>query len=847
MAWIRPALAGGTSSRSAAQLLSAAIVFAAAVPFAGWRAPALWLLAMAGLVMADHRRAASRAVDEAARPPRDSVDPIAWSLSAGHAAAATYLLIFYTGAAQTLGVTLFGVVMFEILARDYTAPRRLMANLSAPVAMICAVQLFAAWLLVHHGEPWKLLTLLATPLVVFRAFRAVQLNLARSHRLEQHARKRLRESESKYRLIAEGSPDVIVRYNLDGRVEYLSPAARNYGWDPDDLQDAGLAKSLGAGGPGRGTPVAGPATGALPPQADENVWRARAADGRLVSFERRSSPVIDEAGRIAGAVAVMRDVTERLALEEELRASEARHRLLAERSTDIILQVDLRGVVQYVSPACRLLGYEPPEMVGRHVMEFVDPRDAAKTAERVQGILHGRAPDPSDRREQRVRCKAGGWAWLEGSPTPLRDEHGAIVGGVTTLRDISERKALEAELVRKKSEAETASVAKSEFLATVSHEIRTPLNGVLGMAQAMARDVLSDRQRERLDVIRQSGASLLAMLNDILDISKIEAGRLELEAADFDLGEIVLGAHAVFTATAHSKGLSFNLQIDEAARGVYRGDSVRVRQVLHNLVSNAIKFTESGEVRVILGRTGHGVRMEVRDTGVGIDPDRIDRLFEKFVQADASTTRRFGGTGLGLAICAELCRAMGGTIQARSVPGEGSTFVVDLPLERIGDRLDESGLPEVEESPAEFAPESELRVLAAEDNQVNQIVLKTLLAQLGLWPAIVETGEAAVEAWEREPWDLILMDVQMPVMDGPTATRAIRAREAETGRARTPIIALTANAMTHQLEAYRAAGMDGIVAKPINMAELFAAISATIDGPAQPAASPPVRAGAAER
>jgi len=377
--------------------------------------------------------------------------------------------------------------------------------------------------------------------------------------------------------------------------------------------------------------------------------------------------------------------------------------------------------------------------------------------------------------------------------------------------------------------AEAANGAKSAFLATMSHEIRTPLNGVLGMAQAMAADKLSAMQRDRLDVIRQSGEALLAILNDVLDLSKIEAGRFEMETVAFDLGELMKGAHSAFTALANKKGLSFALTIEADARGVYLGDPMRVRQVLYNLISNALKFTERGEVRVTAASAGEWLALSVSDTGVGIHPARVGALFEKFTQEDASTTRRFGGTGLGLAICRELADLMGGRIDVASRLGEGSTFVVSLPLARVGEAhaaafalpgpapdADEPGLPKV-------------RVLAAEDNSVNQLVLKTLLHQIGVEPVLVENGEEALHAWRDGRWDVVLMDMQMPVMDGLTATRRIREAEAELGLPRTPIIALTANAMAHQVGECLAAGMDGHVAKPIEAARLFAALEAALE------------------
>jgi signal transduction histidine kinase/CheY-like chemotaxis protein len=383
--------------------------------------------------------------------------------------------------------------------------------------------------------------------------------------------------------------------------------------------------------------------------------------------------------------------------------------------------------------------------------------------------------------------------------------------------------------------AEAANEAKSAFLATMSHEIRTPLNGVLGMAQAMAADRLSSVQHDRLEVIRQSGEALLAILNDVLDLSKIEAGRFELESVEFDLGDLMKGAHSAFTALANKKGLSFDLTIEETAKGVYLGDPTRVRQILYNLISNALKFTEHGEVRVTAAKQGEALALRVSDTGVGIAPDRLGALFEKFTQADASTTRRYGGTGLGLSICRELAHLMGGEIGTASTLGEGSTFSVKLPLEKVGEALaPQFALPPAP-SPSHEASLPRIRVLAAEDNSVNQLVLKTLLHQIGVEPHVVDNGEQALEAWKDQPWDVILMDMQMPIMDGLTATRAIREAEAATGRVRTPIVALTANAMSHQIQQCRAAGMDGHVAKPIEAARLFAALEAALE-PQAPAA-----------
>jgi signal transduction histidine kinase/CheY-like chemotaxis protein len=367
--------------------------------------------------------------------------------------------------------------------------------------------------------------------------------------------------------------------------------------------------------------------------------------------------------------------------------------------------------------------------------------------------------------------------------------------------------------------AEEANATKSGFLATMSHEIRTPLNGVLGMAQALAADDLTAAQRAKLTVIQESGAALLTILNDVLDLSKIEAGKLELEIVEFRLSDLVLGAFSAFTAIADQKGLSFALDI-EPAKGRYLGDPTRLRQILYNLISNALKFTGQGEIRVTADYAGGDLVIAVTDTGVGIAPENLEKLFAAFDQLESSTTRRYGGTGLGLSISRRLAQLMGGTIAVESQLGLGSRFTVRVPLARQGHEAGREAAP----APTATQPLA-MRVLAAEDNAVNQLVLKTLLHQVGVDPHMVDNGQAAVEAWESGDWDVILMDIQMPVMDGLSATALIREKERAGTRGRTPIVALTANAMAHQVAQYIAAGMDGHVSKPIEAAALYQALN----------------------
>lgn len=378
--------------------------------------------------------------------------------------------------------------------------------------------------------------------------------------------------------------------------------------------------------------------------------------------------------------------------------------------------------------------------------------------------------------------------------------------------------------------AESADHAKSAFLAQMSHEIRTPMNGILGMADALGKTRLNQKQRQLIEVIQESGDTLLALLNDVLDLAKIEAGHLEVENIDFSVAEVAKSAETIFQAKAHEKGLEFSVQIEDSADIWCTGDPTRIKQILYNLVSNAIKFTEEGYVcvavkgeRILENRIS--LEVTVSDSGIGIDEVGQARLFKKFSQADAATTRKYGGTGLGLAICKELASLMGGDIIHSSKPGEGSVFnfVFEAPIVITPTKKDTETLVENIASISEKQIE-EIRILAAEDNANNRLVLKMFLEQVGIYPTFVENGALALEAWKTQEFDIILMDVQMPIMSGSDATIEIRKLEAQTGRRRTPIIALTANAMSHHVRECLEAGMDKHVAKPIQPDILFSAI-----------------------
>jgi PAS domain S-box-containing protein len=569
---------------------------------------------------------------------------------------------------------------------------------------------------------------------------------------------------------------------------------------------------------------------------DPKVRSAHSGKDAWISAEL--SPWRDSNGEIGGIVVSSHDITEMVESLDRAERAEQMLKMALEIANMHVFDIDFVAKT-YKKAGAETSLYERP----REFADFtgsplanIDPRDhervreEARTSEAETGI---------QRTEFRVMRTDGREVWATTATRITRDKDGKALRAIGATQNITERKSGELALLQAKDDAEAANKAKSAFLATMSHEIRTPLNGVLGMAQAMEAGPLEDIQRERLSVIRESGETLLAILNDVLDLSKIEAGKLELEESEFDIAEVARGAHAAFTAIAQKKGLSFDMMVEDAAKGRYRGDSTRVRQIVYNLVSNALRFTEDGQVRVMVGRADGAVVIRVSDTGIGIAQDRLSALFEKFEQADASMTRRYGGTGLGLAICRELAGLMNGEIGAESLPGQGSTFTVRLPLERIGEALEAVRAEEKVEEEAE--PEVSgppLRILAAEDNKVNQLVLKTLLHQIGIDPVVVDDGAKALAAWEAGEWDVILMDVQMPELDGPSATRRIREIEAKSGRPRTPIIALTANAMSHHVAEYEAAGMDGFVAKPLQIGQLFAAIQSAVadeaDAPEEP-------------
>ena len=491
-------------------------------------------------------------------------------------------------------------------------------------------------------------------------------------------------------------------------------------------------------------------------------------------------------------------------------------RILAENVTDIISRNDLNGLTEYMSPAVfDVLGYRPEELVGQFRWDLADPESLAD----IQQALDRMRVDPLQSQviTARTRHKDGHWVWLQ-TNARLVFEDGTPVAVISVSRDVTERVAIEAALQEAKTEAESATRAKAEFLANVSHEIRTPMNGILGALHLLEDEPISAEGRELMRQADDCGRMLSQLLNDVLDFSKIEAGQLELAPEPMNVGEALQAVTTLLAGQARAKGVDLRCEVAGADLWIV-ADPTRLRQAMFNLVGNAVKFTEAGFVaaRLAVTEAGDGrrhVRLEIQDTGIGMTPEAESHLFERFRQGDGDTARRFGGTGLGLAITQGLVRQMAGDIRVSSIEGQGSTFWLEFEAPAAAPVLlavPDAGLLEG------------VNILLVEDNPTNRLIARTMLTRLGAHVDEAEDGVAGLSAARLGVHDLILMDIQMPHMNGVEATRAIRGLAS--AAARIPIIGLTANVMVHQRAEYLAAGMNGVVAKPISPPLLLAEIA----------------------
>jgi PAS domain S-box-containing protein len=527
-----------------------------------------------------------------------------------------------------------------------------------------------------------------------------------------------------------------------------------------------------------------------------------------------------------------RDLREQRQAHARLKVLEMRLQAVLENCPILLLATDRRGIITLAEgSALQTLGWNSKALEGCSAFEFYASSRAI--IDGVHRALAGETPTVTGE----VVGREGRHLVLEAHLTPLRDHKREIIGLISIATDITKRWEAEGALQRAKEAAESANRAKSEFLANMSHEIRTPMNGILGMTELALDTNLDNEQREYLQLVKMSANSLLMVINDILDFSKVEAGKVELRPIDYHVRETFRDILRILEVKAKEKDLDLICTFDAAVPPILIGDTTRLRQVLLNLVGNAIKFTPGGSVEVEVHpdlQTPETCRLliKVRDTGIGIPPDKIVSIFDPFVQVDGSTTREYGGTGLGLAISTRLVELMGGKLWVESSVGNGSTFYFTAcfgwpKFDELSRAVDQpTPLPRVLPLSAPRDPQR-LRVLVAEDNLINQHLTVRLLEKRHHSVKVVSNGAEAVAAIDNEPFDLVLMDVQMPVMNGFEATTIIRQKEKPAGH-RLPIIALTAHAMKGDRERCLHAGMDGYVSKPIQANEFWQVIDAVL-------------------
>lgn len=554
-----------------------------------------------------------------------------------------------------------------------------------------------------------------------------------------------------------------------------------------------------------------------------------ATSGR--DFDSHFWPVLLGAIAVAQATTVFaeRMRLERRSFERALRENAAKFESVFRHSLDPISIENLTDLkfIDVNDAFLRASGYSRDEVLGRDPFEL-EMIASNEELSRVGVALakHGKAHNVEVRFRKR-----------DGATTPTLVSASILeLGGydcvLVIMRDIAALKQAEAQIVAASEAAQAATRAKSEFLAGMSHEIRTPMNAMLGMADLLWESRLGPEQREYVRIFRTTANSMLKLIDDILDLSKVEAGRLTLESAEFDLRESIANTIEVLEIRSREKGVALTCEIDPGVPAAATGDALRLRQILFNIVGNAIKFTERGTVavRVTPVAAADGMRaigFAISDTGIGIPPDRIEQIFEEFTQVDSSTTRKYGGTGLGLAIANRLVHLMGGTIEVESELGRGSTFHFVVPIAPAAPVAASALSAEPQPpAPARSAAGSTqwraLRILLAEDAEDNRALIRAYLAKTRHVIDTAEDGAAAVEKYRTGNYDIVLMDVQMPVMDGHSAARAIRDLERETGRPRTPIYTLTAFAFRDDAEKTRAAGCDGHLTKPLKKATLLA-------------------------
>ncbi|WP_397401812.1 PAS domain S-box protein [Phenylobacterium sp.] len=624
------------------------------------------------------------------------------------------------------------------------------------------------------------------------------------------ADKALRDSEAMARHLIENSTDMMVRMDRTGRILEVSPACRAFGYEPCDLVGQSSLTLIHPEDLDAAIAVARDNfSEELIDLSLTREYRFRTKSGDYRWLQGTPTVTCDSNGSPLELISSFRDVSDRHEAELALAEREARYRLLAENSRDMITCYDREGRITYSSPAVEaILGYRPEEVVGKRPWLFVHPDDVAITKQRAADYVAAGPGAPGVRYEYRGLRKDGRTIWLEVSPRSVFDpKTGLLLEFQDAARDITARKEMELELAAARDEAVGANVVKSEFLANMSHEIRTPLTAILGFSNLLStRNDLAESAATYVKRVQGASKALLAIVNDILDFSKLEAGQMSIAPRPVDAVELAHEALAMFAPQAEAKSIWLEFEQGNAPPPFVEVDPDRLRQILLNLIGNAIKFTEAGVVRVRMNYFDdlQTLRFEVQDTGVGMDASQSLKLFQRFSQVDASSTRKHGGTGLGLAICKALSEAMGGMIGCDSVPGAGSTFHFEVSAPRSGH------IPKLEAAATTSSLDG-MRVLVADDNPSNRELARLLLEEFQVEVTEVQNGQQAVELAALEPFDVILLDLNMPVMDGPTALSRLRTEAGPNQEI--PILAFTADPKD------RALGPDtrfsGLVLKPI--------------------------------
>ena len=555
---------------------------------------------------------------------------------------------------------------------------------------------------------------------------------------------------------------------------------------------------------------------------------------RAIDINMSISHFKDTAGQRLGSVALMLDVSRQKMAERKIRESENKIRIIFDNSAAAITMTDAQErIVSWNKFTEDMLGKSYEDLHLKHISSLypAEEWDKIRAARiREKGSMH--------HLETKVLCRNEDVLDVDLSVTILKDVNGEVAGSVGIMQDITQQKKVRQELLRAKIMAEEANSAKSMFLANMSHEVRTPMNTIMGMVDLTLDTSLSDEQRENLTTIKNAADILLSLLNDILDLSRVEAGKIQLEHIELNIENLVKSVCTGLSVLARKKSLDLTWEVDPRVPGVVIGDPVRLRQVLVNLINNAIKFAFRGEIKtrvmvIALDEKFCELQFSVSDQGIGIPQDKLESIFESFSQADASTTRKFGGTGLGLAISCRLVELMGGRIWVESEEYKGSTFSFTakfMTAEPASVSAQPAPLAGLQQQPIVHPGLDKLRVLLAEDNIVNQKIAVRMIEKRGWTVKAADNGKQVLEYLDAEEFDVILMDAQMPLMDGYEATRRIRERETGTD-ARIPIIALTARAMSGDRKRCMLAGMDGYVTKPIDREKLFEVIESFFNTP----------------